>query len=144
MKFKPQIRVKNDFLRWILICCGWVSIVAGVIGLFLPLVPTIPFLLLAVACFARSSERCHTWLVQHNHLGPLIRDYLHGRGIPLRAKQMAIGMVWISFPTSAFLFVPVVWAKVALIAVAGAVTLYLLSMPTAPPVAKVLQADEEK
>jgi uncharacterized membrane protein YbaN (DUF454 family) len=92
--------VKSDLLRWILICCGWICIVAGVIGIFLPLIPTVPFLLLAVACFARSSERFHSWLVEHNYLGPLVRDYLNGTGIPLRAKRIAIGMIWVSLPAS--------------------------------------------
>ena len=126
--------VKSELLRWVLICFGWVSIVGGVLGIFLPLVPTIPFLLLAVACFARSSERFHTWLVEHNHLGPLVRGYLNGGGIPLRAKQVAIGMVWVSFPASAFLFVPAVWAKIVLLTIATGITLYLLGLPTIPPV----------
>ena len=125
--------VNNNILRWILICCGCFSVLAGVVGIFLPLLPTVPFLLLAAACFARSSERFHTWLVQHNQLGPLIRDYLNGGGIPLRAKRIAIGMVWISFPASAFLFVQVVWLKVLLMAVAAGITLYLISLPTISP-----------
>ena len=69
--------VKSDLLRWILICCGWCCIAAGVVGIFVPLLPTVPFLLLAAACFARSSERFHSWLLEHSHLGPLVRDYLH-------------------------------------------------------------------
>lgn len=124
--------VKSDILRWILICCGWVSIVAGVIGIFLPLVPTVPFLLLAVACFARSSVRFHSWLVDHTHLGPLLRDYLKGTGIPPRAKRLAIGMVWVSFPASTFLFAQALWLRVLLMAVAAGLTLYLLSLPTSP------------
>jgi len=123
--------VKNVYLRWVLISCGWIALASGVVGIFLPLVPTVPFLLLAVACFARSSERFHRWLVEHNHLGPLLRDYLHGAGIPLRAKRMAIAMVWVSFPTSAFLFARVFWLQVLLLTTAAAVTLYLLFLPTA-------------
>lgn len=132
----PSKHVKNDILRWILICCGWLSIVGGVIGVFLPLVPTVPLLLLASACFARSSERFHSWLVEHNHLGPLIRDYLNSGGIPLRVKRLAIGMIWVSFPTSAFLFVQVMWLRIVLLAIAAGVTLYLLSLPTIQPVEK--------
>ena len=124
--------VKNDLLRWILICCGWICIVAGVIGIFLPLVPTVPFLLLAVACFARSSERFHSWLVEHHYLGPLVRDYLNGTGIPLRAKRIAIGMIWVSLPASTFLFAQVLWLKVLLMTIAISITLYLLFLPTSP------------
>ena len=124
--------VKSDLLRWILICCGWICIVAGVIGIFLPLVPTVPFLLLAVACFARSSVRFHSWLVEHNYLGPLVRDYLNGTGIPLRAKRIAIGMIWVSLPASTFLFAQVLWLKVLLMTIAVGITLYLLFLPTSP------------
>jgi uncharacterized membrane protein YbaN (DUF454 family) len=123
--------VKSALLRGILITCGWVFTVGGVAGIFLPLVPTVPFLLLAAACFARSSERFHAWLVTHNQLGPLLRDYLEGTGIPLRVKKMAIGMVWVSFPVSTVLFVQALWLKVLLIVTAVAITLYLLTLPTA-------------
>ena len=125
--------VKSDLLRWLLICCGWVATVAGVVGIFLPIVPTVPFLLLAAVCFGKSSQRFHAWLIEHNHLGPLIRDYLHGGGIPLRAKRLAIGMVWVSFPASALLFMKVQWLSFLLIALAAAITLYLFRLPTTPP-----------
>lgn len=132
-KIEPgKKHVNNILLRWILILCGWISILGGVAGIFLPLVPTVPLLLLAVACFARSSERFHTWLVEHNHLGPLIRDYLSGAGIPLRAKITAIGMVWVSFPASAFLFAQSYWLKALLLTTAACITLYLLFLPNLP------------
>jgi uncharacterized membrane protein YbaN (DUF454 family) len=122
--------VKSTFLRWVLIVCGWVFTIGGVAGIFLPLVPTVPFLLLAAACFARSSDRFHAWLVGHNHLGPLLHDYLKGSGIPLRAKRAAICMIWVSFPLSTFLIAQALWLKLLLIATAVAITLYLLKLPT--------------
>jgi uncharacterized membrane protein YbaN (DUF454 family) len=140
----PSNHVKNDLLRWILICCGWVSIMAGVIGIFLPLVPTVPFLLLAAVCFGKSSQRFHAWLLDHNHLGPLIRDYLHGGSIPLRAKRLAIGMVWVSFPASAVLFKDVTWLSILLIAIAAGITLYLLRLPTTQPEEKGGDRSDDK
>jgi len=129
---QPDSRhVKNVYLRWGLIACGWLAVVGGVVGIFLPLLPTVPFLLLAVACFARSSERFHRWLVEHNHLGPLLRDYLRGAGIPLRAKRLAIAMVWVSFPTSAFLIARAFWLQLLLLTMAAVITGYLLFLPTA-------------
>jgi len=125
--------IKNNVLRWILFCCGWFSLAAGVVGIFLPLLPTVPFLLLAAACFARSSVRFHTWLIDHTYLGPLVRDYLKDGCIPVRAKRVAICMVWISFPASAILFVHVLWVKIVLLSIALAITLYLLRLPTSPP-----------
>lgn len=120
----------NRLLRWLLIIIGLVSTTLGIIGIFVPLLPTTPFLLLAAACFARSSERFHTWLVNHNHLGPMIRGYLDGAGIPLRAKRTAITLVWLTLPPSALLLVPPVWAKLLLILLAIAITWYLLRLPT--------------
>ena len=123
--------VKNDVLRWTLVICGWLATLAGVVGLFLPLVPTVPFLLLAIACFVRSSPRCHSWLVEHRHLGPLVRDYTQGEGIPLWTKRMAICMVWVSLPTSTLLFADAFWLKILLMVTAVAITIFLLLLPTA-------------
>jgi len=126
--------VKSDLLRWILISVGWISIAGGVIGIFLPLVPTVPFLLLGAVCFSRSSEKFHGWLVDHKQLGPLLRDFLSGGGIPLRAKIMTIGMVWMSISATTFLVVRVFWVRGLLLAIGTGITLYLLSLPTASPI----------
>ena len=110
--------------------CGLLCTGLGVVGIFVPLLPTTPFLLLAAACFARSSERFHTWLLNHNRLGPIIRGYLDGSGIPLRAKRTAICLVWITLPPSALLLVPPIWAKTLLVLLAAGITWYLLRLPT--------------
>lgn len=123
--------VKSEVLRYLLIVVGWGSVVGGILGIFLPLVPSIPFLLLALFCFSRSSERFHTWLVEHKHLGPMVKDYLLHGGIPRRVKTVAIGMIWISFPASTFLLVDTLWVQVVLLSIAAAVTVYLLLIPTA-------------
>lgn len=131
-----QNLVKSEVLRCLLIGVGWGAVVGGILGIFLPLVPSIPFLLLALFCFSRSSERFHTWLVEHKHLGPLLKDYLLHGGIPLRVKVVAIGMIWISFPVSTFLLVENLWVRVALLCIAAAVTAYLVIIPTAARAAK--------
>ena len=77
---------RSLMLRYVLLAIGWLSVALGVIGIFLPVLPTTPFLLLAAACFARSSPRFYHWLVEHPRLGPWIRDYLDGNGIPLKGK----------------------------------------------------------
>lgn len=128
--------VKSDLLRFVLIGIGWFSIAAGIIGIFLPIMPTVPFLLLAAVCFSKSSVRFHTWLVEHKQFGPLVRDYLLTGAVPLKAKVAALTMIWISFPVSAFFLVEVFWLKLALMSVAAAVTLYLLYLPTAAPAGK--------
>lgn len=127
---RMPIHSRHPVLRWLLIIIGLVSTGLGIIGIFVPLLPTTPFLLLAAACFARSSERFHSRLVNHNRLGPMIRGYLDGSGIPLRAKRIAIALVWLTLPPSALLLVPPVWAKTLLVLLAISITWYLLRLPT--------------
>jgi len=124
----PRTSNHNRGLRLALIVIGLCSTALAVLGIFLPLLPTVPLLLLAAACFARSSERFYRWLLEHRHLGPMVRDYLDGRGIPLRAKVTAIGMIWVTIPISAF-FVPIPWVRVLLIAIGLGVTVYLMRLP---------------
>lgn len=65
----------------------------GFVGLFLPLLPTTPLLLLAAACFARSSERWHRWLMQHRLFGPIISNWQTNRCIPRRSKYLAVATI---------------------------------------------------
>jgi len=108
---------------------GWLSVALGVIGIFLPVLPTTPFLLLAAACFARSSPRFYHWLVDHPRLGPWIRGYLAGDGIPLKGKAWAIGSMWVSIGFSCWL-VPSMWARVFMLASAVGVTVFIVRQKT--------------
>jgi hypothetical protein len=119
----------NIILRYVLITVGLVSTGLAVIGIFLPLLPTVPFLLLAAACFARSSDRFHSWLLQHPHLGPMIRGYLEGQGIPLRSKIFSISLLWLTISVSVLLLTTPLWVKITLLAIGSAVTIYLLRLP---------------
>ena len=91
--------VKAAF-KYICLAVGVIAVVLGVIGIFLPMWPTTPFLLLAAACFVRSSERLYTWLIEHRHLGCYVRDYMSGKGIPLRAKQVSLTLMWVTSQVS--------------------------------------------
>nr|WP_162934954.1 YbaN family protein [Pseudomonas cavernae] len=122
---------RNVSLRYALLAIGWLSVVLGVIGIFVPVLPTTPFLLLATACFARSSERFYHWLVEHPKLGPWIRDYLNGQGIPLKGKVYAIGLMWASIALSCYL-VPLPWARAFMLTSAVLVSLYILKQKTLP------------
>ncbi|NNG22960.1 YbaN family protein [Telluria aromaticivorans] len=73
---------------------GALCVVLGIIGIFLPLLPTTPFLLLASWCFARGSDRLHRWLLSHRVFGNYLRNFEAGRGIPLRAKIVATVLLW--------------------------------------------------
>lgn len=121
--------MKTTFIRYSLTSIGLASTALAVVGIFVPLLPTVPLLLLAAACFARSSERFHNWLLGHPSLGPMIRDYMDGQGVPLRAKIVSISMIWISISISALFLIPIFWVKIFLIAVGLCVTIYLLRLP---------------
>lgn len=129
----PGASVNHRGLRLVLIVVGLCSTALAVLGIFLPLLPTVPLLLLAAACFARSSERFHRWLLEHRHLGPIVGGYLDGR-IPLRAKITAIGMIWVTIPVSAF-FVPIPWVRALLITIGLGITVYLVRLPLREEVA---------
>lgn len=112
---------------------GLLSTGLGILGIFLPVLPTVPLLLLAAACFARSSEKFYRWLLDHPRLGPLVGNYLDGEGVPLRAKVSAITLIWLSVSISALFLVALPWVRILLLAIATGVTLYLLWLPTRAP-----------
>lgn len=116
--------------RYSLLGTGIVSLVFGVVGIVVPLLPTTPFLLLSAACFARSSDSFYDWLIGHRWFGQYIQSYRSGRGIPLKAKLVTIALLWLSITSSVIFFVDVVWAKIAMLSVAICVSYYLWSRPT--------------
>ena len=80
-------------MRLLWLTLGLLCLALGLIGVVLPLLPTVPFMLLATFSFARSSERLHSWLVDHPRFGPAIQDWQNHGAISLRAKRMATGMI---------------------------------------------------
>jgi len=75
---------------------GTIAVALAILGVFLPLLPTTPFLLLASACYARGSKRMHAWLLGNKVFGAYLKDFEDGRGIPLRGKIVALSLMWIS------------------------------------------------
>ena len=130
-KADPTVRLaKSRVVRGALMVAGTISLGLGIIGIFLPLLPTTPFLLLAAACYARSSERFYNWLMNNKRFGPYIRDYREGRGIPMKVKVMAITFLWATILTSIFFFLENLYIRIALMIIAVAVTVHLLTLPT--------------
>lgn len=91
--------------RGFLIVLGWGAVSLGVIGIFLPVLPTTPFLILAASCFAKSSERFHAWLLGSPLLGPIIRDWEEKRSVSPAVKRWAMCVVLLTFSISIY-FVP--------------------------------------
>ncbi|MCX4028766.1 YbaN family protein [Endozoicomonas sp. SM1973] len=80
--------------RWVYIVVGHLAVGLGVVGIFLPLLPTTPFLLLAAGCYAKGSDKFHQWLINHPQLGNYIRYYLSGEGMPAKAKAYTLLLLW--------------------------------------------------
>jgi uncharacterized membrane protein YbaN (DUF454 family) len=128
---------KQKALRALLFLAGSLALVLGFIGIFVPLLPTTPFLLLAAACYMRSSERMHKWLITNRIFGEYIRNYQEGRGIPLKTKIFTIALLWISILCSMFfvinkrLIMPEkLIVQIILLIIAICVSTYVIRLPT--------------
>lgn len=97
---------------------GVVALALGIAGIFLPVFPTTPFVLVAATCFARSYRPFHEWMLANRILGPVVHEWHRYRSIPYRTKITAIGMMAVGLGTSTVLFIRPAWLQ-ALVAVAG-------------------------
>lgn len=132
MEDPPPARPVSGPIRILLILVGWIALGLGILGAFLPILPTTPFVLLAAACFSRSSERLHRWLLSRPGLGPLVVDWeMHGVVRP-RVKAVASVTIILVFGTSAALVPLALWHRLLLIGLGAAVLSYILSRPSRP------------
>lgn len=118
--------------RILLISAGSLAVFLAVLGIFLPVLPTTPFLLLAAACYLRSSAKLHKKLMNHPVFGTYIRNYQEYRAVPLRTKITALLMMWggIGFSIS---IVPLLPVRIGLALVAVGVTVHILRLRTLTP-----------
>lgn len=117
-------------MKYILATFGLVALGLGILGIFLPVLPTTPFLLLAAALFLRSSRPLYDWLMNHPKLGPYIRNFMEHKSIPLKVKVISVSLVWITLLNCA-VFVAEHWAfRLFFIVLAVAITAHILSYRT--------------
>ena len=116
-------------VRGVLLAAGWIAVMLGLVGVVVPVLPTTPFLLVAAACFARASPRCHRYLLA-SRFGPLIVEWRRYRSIPWRTKLLAIALMGISLSTSILLFVRPWWMQVIVAAFGVAVGVWLYRIPS--------------
>ena len=117
----------------LLVVAGTLAVLLGVVGMFLPVLPTTPFLLLAAVCYARSSKRFYAWLTTNRWCGAYITNNREGRGMRLRHKVLTLLSLWLTIGSTAAFAVTRWPLRLLLLAVASAVTAHLLRIRTCNP-----------
>jgi uncharacterized membrane protein YbaN (DUF454 family) len=112
--------------RRLLATAGTVSMGLGIAGIFFPILPTTPFLLLAAYCYMRSSSRLYRWLLKNRFFGSYVRNYIEGRGMPLHLKIITIALLWLTIGLTAAFAVDYIVIRIVLIIVAVAVTIHIV------------------
>ena len=130
MKIKDKRQITSNLSRWVLIITGSFFTGLAILGIFLPLLPATPFLLLAAACYIRSSERFYNRLINNKWLGNYIKNYLKGKGVSLKVKVLSISLLWITIGYSVVFVVNISSIRVILILIAIGVTIHILSIRT--------------
>ena len=105
-------------MKIILLFLGILSLALGVIGIFLPVLPTTPFLLLSATLFLRSSEKLYDWLLAHPYLGKYIRNFKEYKAIPLHVKIVSVSLVWATLLYCALFVAREWWMSAIFIAIA--------------------------
>jgi uncharacterized membrane protein YbaN (DUF454 family) len=118
----------SPIVRTLCLGGGILSLILAIAGIFLPLLPTTPFILLAAGCFARSSTRIHDWLLAQRIAGPIIREWHEHRSMPPGVKPWAFALISVSFGLSMFLMTSP-WHRAMLLVLAGILALLLWRVP---------------
>lgn len=123
-------KVKSKIVKYLLIAAGTLSIFVGFIGIFLPLLPTTPFLLLAAALYSKSSDKFYNWLINNRFFGSFIKNYREGNGISPQARFISLTSLWLVMGSTIIYAVEAIWLKIGLLIIAIGVTIHLLIIPT--------------
>lgn len=129
---KEPCLARSRSIRYIYIASGSAFLTTGVIGLFLPVLPTTPFILLAAICYARGSETFYSWIMHHRVFGRYIACYTSEQGVPLRHRHITILVLWIVIGITLVFFVHSEMLRVLLILIAGLVSTGLYLMKPQP------------
>lgn len=129
--------MKNTYIKkWFYISAGLLFLGIGAVGVFVPLLPTTPFLLLAAACFLRSSERLYNWLMNHRLFGNYIRNYREHRAMSLPSKILILALLWITMSYAIFSVVKILFIQILLLLIAIGVTIHIIALKS-PPAKKI-------
>lgn len=120
----------NRLKKIILISAGTLSLAIGIVGIVVPGLPTTTFLLIASACYVRSSEKLYSWLINHKVFGKFIRDYQTHKAITMRQKIISLVSMWLMITISAIFFINTMWLKILLFLCAVIGSAVVLSVKT--------------
>ena len=123
---------------------GTLCVALGVVGMFFPVLPTTPFLLLAAFFYARSSKRFYHWLMTNRWFGDYIRNYREGKGIPLKQKILTILLLWLTIGYAALFVISLGWVKLILLGIAVGVTIHLIKVKTFQPEASSSRLSQKR
>ena len=113
-------------IQILLITLGTFFVGVGIAGIFIPLLPTTPLLLISAALYAKSSTRFYNWLINNRIFGQYIKNYRAGKGIPLRLKIITITLLWVTIGYSAIFAVDILWVRIMLAIIAAGVTVHVI------------------
>jgi uncharacterized membrane protein YbaN (DUF454 family) len=117
-------------VRMVLLVCGSIALLLGIIGIVVPGLPTTPFILVAAACYARASERFYHWLLKNPTFGPLIAEWRRHHSIPYRIKWLAITLMSLTISVSIWSFAGRPWLQAMLAAIGLATAIWLWRIPS--------------
>ena len=116
--------------KYFLISVGFLSVGLGILGMFLPMLPTTPFLLLAATCFSKSSDKFFNWLINNKWFGKYISSYYQEKSIPLKIKVFSISFLWVTILSTIFFFLDNIYLKIMLVTIATLVTYHISTIKT--------------
>ncbi len=125
----PSTLHASKTVRWLLWLAGTVALILGIVGAFLPVLPTTPFILLAAACYAKASERFHRRLLNHPTFGPTIRNWEQYRSIAPKTKRIAVSMMTLSIGVSIYVVREHLWLQLMLATIAVSVGTWMWRLP---------------
>jgi uncharacterized membrane protein YbaN (DUF454 family) len=123
--------VSDKLKRRLFVIAGTIALGIGVVGIFIPVLPTTPFLLLAAICYMRGSPRLYNALLCNRFIGSYIRNYLEGRGMSLKMKTWTLSLLWVAMVCTATLATDSLIIRIILAVVLIGVTIHIISVKTA-------------
>lgn len=128
---RKLVKIQKPWLRFLMIVMGFIAVALGMLGAFIPILPTTPFLLLASYLFMRSSQRFYRWLLTNRIFGHYIYNYIYHRAISPAMKIYTLALLWGAITLSCFWIKGTVWLQALLVVIAVAVTVHVVTLRNA-------------